>query len=74
MNEFNKYYNYLDRVLVKSKFKIDIFKKGADILLRKFPEIVFRRDASKILINWIVDTDPYNRLQETQLQLNLEFF
>ena len=64
------YYNYLDNVLVKSCFKIDLLRKGSDILLKKFPELQEWKRASNVLSGYVIDTDPYNRLQKDQLSLN----
>ena len=64
------YYNYLDNVLVKSCFKIDLLRKGSNILLKKFPEFKEWKQASNVLRDYVVDTDPYNRLQKDQLSLN----
>ena len=65
------YYNYLDNVLIRSTFKIDLLKKGSDILLKKYPELKEWKQASNIVRDWIIDTDPYNRLQREQLKLDL---
>jgi len=65
------YYNYLDSVLIKSAFKIDLLKKGSDILLRKYPELEEWKQASNVVRDWVVDTDPYSRLQKEQLSLEL---
>jgi hypothetical protein len=65
MNE--RYYKYLDNVLLQSKFRIDLFLNGTDILYRKFPDIKHRKEASGILIDWISTTDPYERLQNGQI-------
>ena len=64
------YYKYLDNVLVKSCFKIDLLRKGSDILLKKFPELQEWKRASNVLSGYVIDTDPYNRLQKDQLSLN----
>lgn len=63
-----KYYKYLDNVLVQSKFTFPLFNKGATLLKKNFTQLDHTA-ASKILINWIVDTDPFNRLKEDQLKL-----
>jgi hypothetical protein len=60
------YYTYLDSVLIQSCFKIDLLKKGSEILYKKFPELGSWKEASNILRDWIVDTDPYDRLQKDQ--------
>jgi hypothetical protein len=69
INNTQIYYNYLDQVLINSKYKIDLLGKGIDVLLRKFPEISEWRNSARILTNYIVDTDPYNRLQKAQIAL-----
>lgn len=71
MRNNTTYYNYLDNVLIKSAFKIDLLKKGSDILLRKYPELEEWKQASNVVRDWVVDTDPYNRLQKEQLELSL---
>ena len=71
MRNNTTYYNYLDNVLIKSAFKIDLLKKGSDILLRKYPELKEWKQASNVVRDWVVDTDPYNRLQKEQLSLEL---
>lgn len=63
----NKFHKYLDDVLVNSKFKIDIFSQGVKIIQNKFPEVNHRRDAVVIVRDWLIDTDPYNRLEQTSL-------
>ncbi len=70
MRPTETYYNYLDSVLIKSAFKIDLLKKGSDILLKKYPELKVWKNASNIMRDWIVDTDPYNRLQQEQTSFN----
>jgi len=65
----NQYSTYLDKVLIQSKFKIDIINKGSKILQTKFPELDNHKNTSSILISWLVDTDPYNRLQKEQTSL-----
>lgn len=64
MNKFNK---YLDDVLVQSRFKIDIIAKGVDIIQNKFPEVSHRKQAVQIVGDWLIDTDPYNRLEKQSL-------
>jgi len=71
MRDTNTYYNYLDKVLIQSKFKIDLYRSGSNILLKKYPELTKFSNASQIMRDWIIDTDPYNRLNETQLKLEL---
>jgi hypothetical protein len=70
MRPTETYYNYLDSVLIKSAFKIDLLKKGSNILLKKYPELKEWKQASNIMRDRVVDTDPYNRLQKEQLSLN----
>jgi len=66
----DQYYKYLDDVLTRSKFKIDILRKGVKILQSKFVELKGRRQQTvHILLDWFADTDPYTRLREEQLDL-----
>jgi len=65
------YYDYLDSILIQSKFKIDLLKKGSDLLLKKYPELKKWKNASIIMRDWIIYTDPYNRLNKEQLGLGL---
>lgn len=60
------YYNYLDNVLIQSKFKVDMLSRGSSILLKRFPELSYRKKAVDLLVCWLVDTDPYSRLQKGQ--------
>jgi hypothetical protein len=72
MRDTNTYYNYLDKVLIQSKFKIDLYRNGSNILLKKYPELNKFSNASSIMRDWIVDTDPYNRLQQEQTNFNFQ--
>jgi len=65
------YYKYLDGVLVKSCFKVDLLRNGSNILLKKFPELQEWKQASNVLRDYVVDTDPYNRLEKDQWSLLL---